>query len=244
MANNCAVCGTPVNLLQGQKLADGNYLCRKVCCKKALKYFDFAHSTLPEYQAHVEQVEKGTKIWDQLFAPKFGKLESKFEPVYVAPDLGLMALVETRYKFLGFGATRSACIYRIDELVGYETEEETSTVDGKKETKYFVHYSFRNDSGMADFRIEYPRKSLCDSVEIYFNNLFGIQKTLGNSLNNWRRQKNAIKGIASAVSAAAKGSDDAMAKGDAAIGALDAAVYGDRSGLKAKADAALAPFND
>lgn len=30
MANTCAICAT-INVFQAQKLADGNYLCRKTC---------------------------------------------------------------------------------------------------------------------------------------------------------------------------------------------------------------------
>ena len=244
MANTCAICGASINIFQSQKLADGNYLCRKVCCKKALKYFDFVNATLPEYQVHVAQVERGTKIWEQLFGDSgVGKnIERRFDPVYVAPELGLMALVETRYRFLFFGASQVACVYRIDDLVGYEMEQESKTVDGKQQTEYFVHYAFRRAKGMADFRVKYERESLCKTVEIYVNNLFGIQKTLGNSLNNWRRQKNAIQGVASAIGAMSQGQDVAEAKADAALDALDVAIYGDRSALTAKADAALAAF--
>ena len=31
MANTRAICGATINVLQAQKLADGNYLCRKTC---------------------------------------------------------------------------------------------------------------------------------------------------------------------------------------------------------------------
>ncbi|CBL17239.1 hypothetical protein RUM_10860 [Ruminococcus champanellensis 18P13 = JCM 17042] len=29
--NTCAICGASIHIFQSQKLADGNYLCRKVC---------------------------------------------------------------------------------------------------------------------------------------------------------------------------------------------------------------------
>lgn len=250
MANNCAICGASINVFQAQKLADGNYLCRKVCCKKALNYFDFVNATLPEYQAHVAQVERGTKIWEQLFVPrlkekdKTKKLKTVFSPIYIAPDLGLMALVETRFKLFSFKNTKYACVYRIDELVGYEMETETKTVEGKTEKEYYVHYCFRCSDQLSDFRVKYSNAAECGAVAKYFNELFGIQKTLFNSINNMNRQVNAIKGVASAISAAASGADDAETKGGNAIDALDAAVYGDRSALKAKADAALAAFHD
>ena len=249
MANTCAICGTTINVFQSQKLADGNYICRKECCKKALtKYFDFVHATLPEYQSHVAQVERGTKIWEQLFISRLKtkdkdeKLEQHYQPMIVAPSLGLVALLETRYKFMNFGKSEHACVFRLDDLVCYQTEKETKTVDGKEQAEYYIHYAFRNTSGLADFRVRYAGASECQAVEKYFNKLFGIQKTLGNSINNSKRQMNAIKDIASAVSAAAKGEDAAESKVDAALDSLDIAVYGDRSQLKARADAALAAF--
>lgn len=251
MANTCAICGATINMFQSQKLADGTYLCRKECCKKALtKYFDFVHATLPEYQSHAAQVERGTKLWEQLFIPrrkakdKNEKLNSRYQPMIVAPSLGLAALLETRYKFMNFGKSEHACVFRLDDLVCYETEKETKTVDGREQTAYYIHYFFRNTPGLADFRVPYGSASECQAVEKYFNELFGIQKTLGNSINNWKRQKDAVKNAASAISAVAKGEDAAAEKADSALDALDVAVYGDRSALKARADAALSAFDD
>lgn len=245
MANTCAICGASINVFQSQKLADGNYLCRKVCCKKALKYFDMVQADLTEYKEHAAQVEKGTKIWQQLFVPnlKNKNMKKTLSPVYVYPDIGLMALVETRYKFMNFGKSEYACVYRIADLVGYDMETETKVVDGKEQKEYFVHYCFTNADGMSHCRVKYSRQSDCTSAADYFNKLFGIQKTLGNSINNANRQINAIKSVVSAVSAAARGDESADDRACSAVTALDAAVYGDRSELSAKADAALAGFN-
>lgn len=244
MANTCAICGASVNIFQGQKLADGSYICRKNCRKKGMKYFDYAAATLPAYQAHAAQVERGTKIWQELFVPhlKDKTIKRTFSPVYIAPELGLLALVETRYKFMNFGKSELACVYRLDDLVGYDTETETKTVEGKQQTNSFVRFVFRHADCMADFRVEYPRASDCAAVAKYLNELFGIQKTLGNSLNNAKRQIDAFKGAASAIGAAAKGESDADAQANAAFDKLDAAIYGDRTALTAKADAALAAY--
>ena len=148
MAKNCAICGASINVFQSQKLADGNYLCRKVCCKKALtKYFDFVNATLPEYKDHAAQVERGTKIWEGLFVPRLKskdkneKLERRYQPMIVAPSLGLVALLETRYKFMNFGKSEHACVFRLDDLVCYETEKETKTVNDKEQTEYYIHYA-------------------------------------------------------------------------------------------------------
>lgn len=245
MANTCAICGATINVFQSQKLADGNYLCRKVCCKKALKYFDLVQADLIEYKEHAAQVEKGTKIWQRLFVPnmKNKNLKKTLSPIYAYPDIGLMALVETRYKFMNFGKSELACVYRIADLVGYETETETKVVDGKQQKEYFVHYSFANTEGMSHFRVNYSKQSECAAVADYFNKLFGIQKTLGNSINNANRQIDAIKSVVSAVSAAAKSDENADDKARSAFTALDAAIYGDRSELSAKADEALMGLN-
>ena len=65
----CAICGAEVGLISEQKLADGNYICRKVCSKKCLKIFDKVEATLDSVKSHIEQVEFGTKVWDQIFVP-------------------------------------------------------------------------------------------------------------------------------------------------------------------------------
>ena len=67
--HNCAICGAEVGLVSEQKLADGNYICRKICAKKCLKIFNKVEATLDSVNAHIEQVEYGTKVWDQIFVP-------------------------------------------------------------------------------------------------------------------------------------------------------------------------------
>ena len=50
MANKCAICGAEINLVQTQKLADGNCICRKNCRSKGMKAFDYVHANLPSVQ--------------------------------------------------------------------------------------------------------------------------------------------------------------------------------------------------
>ena len=52
-----------------QKLVDGNFICRKVCSKKTFKIFDKVNATVGYVTAHSEQVEKGTRIWNELLLP-------------------------------------------------------------------------------------------------------------------------------------------------------------------------------
>lgn len=97
MANQCAICGADINLIQTQKLSDGNCICRKNCRKKGFKSYDYVHSNLPGVKAHLAQVERGTKLWEHYFIPrektkdKSKKLKRFGTYLYVAEDIGLMA---------------------------------------------------------------------------------------------------------------------------------------------------------
>ena len=249
--HNCAICGAEVGLISEQKLADGNFICRKVCSKKTFKIFDKVEATLGDVTAHIEQVEKGTEIWNELLLPlkktkdKDAKLKSfgvGSTLLYVSPSTGLVAVVETRRKIFIFGKTELACVYRLADLVQYDYEEEkVKNSDGKMETKEFCHLVFKDTAGMYSFRLEVANSKSYESMAKYFDTLFGIQKTLGNAFKNAKRHMNAIKSFAGAVKAAADGTLDEE-QAAATVGALDASVYGDRTEWIKKADAALAAF--
>lgn len=246
--HNCAICGAEVGLLAQQKLADGNYICRKVCAKKCLKLFDFIPASLDQVNSHIEQVEFGTKVWNQIFVPLKGtknkdeKLRGlgQYDSLIVSPSTGLVALTQDDYKFFIFGKTTRACVFRVADLYFYDYETEVSKdSEGKEITKHFAHLIFNNTAGLFDFRLPVSSENDFEELEKYFNNLFGIQKTLRNSINNAKRQIDAIKAVAGAVKSVATGEND-EAKGAAAVEALDASVYGDRTEWIKKADAALA----
>lgn len=250
--NTCAICGKEVNLVTGQKLADGNHICRKNCRSKLFKCFDVVASTLGDVNAHIAQIEKGTKIWQEVLLPlkKAKKADGKLKCLgiggpllYVSTTTGLAALVETRYKFMMFGKSELACVYRIADLVQYSFEDEiVKGSDGKLDKKEFCAMMFKDTEGMYGFRLEVSGKKGYEEVAKYFDTLFGIQKTLGNSFKNAKRQMNAIKAAAGAVKGAMDGTITEDQAADT-MGALDAAVYGDRTEWIAKADAALAPYN-
>ena len=248
--HNCAICGAEVGLMSGQKLADGNYICRKVCRKKTMKYFDCVPATLGDVTAHIAQAEKGTKIWTELLLP-LKKAKSKDEKLvqlgkgdlYVSPSTGLVALVETRYKFIVFGKSEVACVYRLADLMQYDHEEETvKNSEGKEETKHFCAMVFKDTAGLYSFRVEVRGAKDYESIAKYFDTCFGIQRTLGNAINNAKRQLNAIKGAASIVKGAVNGTMDEAQAAEAA-GAVDAYFMGDRTEWIKKADEALAPYN-
>lgn len=249
--HNCAICGAEVGLMSGQKLADGNYICRKVCSAKTFKNFNKVEAMLSDVTAHIEQVEKGTRIWNELLLPlkKSKNKEEKLKVMgvggpllYASASTGLVALVETRYKFLIFDKSEYACVYRIADLIQYDFEEEvTKNSEGKEEKKQFCVMSFRNALGLHTFRLAVSGQKAYESIVKYFDTLFGIQKTLGNAFNNAKRQMNAFKTAFSTVKAAADGTLD-EAQAAAAAETLDASVYGDRTQWIAKADAALASY--
>ena len=79
--HNCAICGAETGLMSGQKLADGNYICRKNCRAKGFSEFDFVSATLDTVKAHLSQVERGTKIWNEVFEPRM-KTKDKDEKLH------------------------------------------------------------------------------------------------------------------------------------------------------------------
>lgn len=243
----CAICGAEVGLISEQKLADGNYICRKVCSKKCLKIFNKVEATLDSVNSHIEQLEFGTKAWNQIFVPltktkvKEEKLKrfGKNGELYVSPSTGLIALTENRYKFFIFGKSTVACVYRLADLYGYDYGYETvKNSEGKEETKHYCILMFRNTPGLYEVRLEI-RSGEYEDMERYFNTLFGIRKTLRNIGNTIKQQTNAAKAIAEAVRAVKDGTMDET-KAESTMDALNAAQYGDRTGWIAKADAALA----
>ena len=246
--HNCAICGAEIGLMSAQKLADGNYICRKVCAKKCFKALDLVSADLNTVKAHHEQIDFGTKVWNQIFVPlkKTKNKEEKLkqigrgEYVYVSPSTGLIAYPVDRYKIFLFGKTTYACVYRIADLYGYEFEEETKkNSEGKDVTEHYCNLLFHNTAGLYSFRIGVSGKKDYDDICKYFDTLFGIQKTLGNMANNFKSQLNAAKSIASTIKAAKDGTlDETQAAGT--IDTLDTAAYGDRTELIARADAALA----
>lgn len=251
--HTCAICGSEVNLMSGQKLADGNYICRKNCGKKCFKLLDKVSAHLPMITEHIAQIEKGTKIWNEVLLPLM-KTKNKAEKMksfgtsggadlYVSPSTGLAALVETHYKFFIFGKYQNACVYRIGDLVQYEHfEEDVKNSEGKMEKKHFCAMSFENAEGLSAFNLPITGKKAFDEMEKCFNEMFGIQKTLGNSMNNAKRQLDALKSVAGAVKSAAQGNLDEATVAQA-MSDVGAYVRGDRTEILAKADAVLAKYN-
>ncbi len=248
MANTCNICGAQINLIQTQKLADGNCICRKSCRSKGFKCFDYVHATLPDVKAHIDQVQKGTGLWNQYFVPKMKEKDKEKKLVrfggnlYIASDIGLMAFVQNDYKFLMFGKTTRACVYRIADIRDYEFETQEVKSGDKTEKKHFVRIHFANTTGMYEFLCEVSSHAEYKRFVEYFDKLFGIQKTLGNVVNNAKKQVGAAMDVAAGLKAAMKGDTDMVEKADKAATSVDAAVLGDRRVYEERADAALAAY--
>lgn len=247
--NNCAICGVGINLMQQQKLLDGSYICRKTCQAKGFKELDYVNATLYQVKAHLDQVDKGTKLWKHYFIPrkkpadKSQKLHKVGINLYVAEDIGLLALVKTKYKIFVFGKTETACVYRVADLYDYPYEsEEKIDKEGKRRINHYLRLSFRNVEGLSNFRIKLPNELYCQKASRYFDTLFGIQKTVGNIKDTWKNQVNAIKDVASGIKAAVTNADDLDGKAADAVDSLNVMTYGDRTKWIEKADAALKNF--
>lgn len=250
MSNECKICNSQINVFQTQKLSDGNSICIKNCRSKGFKKFDFVHATLNDVLSHLKQVEKGTKLWEFYFVPrlkeknKSKKLERFSSNLYVSEELGLLAITEVNYKFFIFGKTTRACVYRIADLIGYDLEE-ISLNSAKGETKKLAaHLCFTNTEGMYDYVLEMNNSKAYENLRKYFDKLFGIEKTLGNAMNNFNRQKDAIKNLTSGIKSVIKGDGITQEKLKVTADSLDKAVYGDRSELIKKAELSLKSFSE
>ena len=240
----CAICGAEVNLLQQQKLIDGSYICRKNCKKIGLKPLDYVHSTLDDVKAHNAQVEKGTKIWNELLAPdkKERKSMTRFGPnVYVSEKTGLMAYVETRYKFIVFGKSEHVAVYRIADLYDYTLSKKTVMVDGKPKTDSFIEYSFVDTPGMANFDQPVSGEKEYTKIKKYYDTFFGIQDTIGNFINKGKAQAEAIKATVNAAKALKDGGDG-EAEAGAAADAVEKMLKGDRTKWIELANKSLSPY--
>ena len=247
MAQKCAICGVEMNILQSQKLEDGNYICRKTCKKLGLNVFDYAHSDLRQVLTHNAQVERGAKQWEQFFVPRLKSKKLKvFKPaIYVAEDIGLVALKQKRYKFLFIGKTEQFCVFRIADLHAYALEESTNIQlgGGAKSTDKtcFIRFYFKNTEGLRTFKIQFS-ESVCKKLIKYFDSLFGIE-----SKGWFKQQKEIAKGMTTAIKALATGNlasvDIARMKTDEEIEEYlkktEKFREGDRTQWIERADAAL-----
>ena len=198
MANTCAICGATINVLQSQKLMDGNYICTKGCRAKGLKYYDYVHSDLDNVKDHIHQTEVGTKIWQDLMEPlkktrdKNQKMQS-FHPIYIAPSLGLIAVIEARGGL--FNTKTYACVYRLENLQLYRTERMPARTSGSDKDKMCVHLGFVHTKGLNDVYIPFDDETRCHQCVDYLNKLFGLDDSFRSGIKKSVTQFKATKSM-------------------------------------------------
>lgn len=249
MADKCAICGAEVNLFKAQKLADGKVICRKNCRSKGFRCFDFVHSSLPSVMQHLEQVERGTKLWEHYFVPRMNekdkakKLKRFASYLYVAEDIGLCAIVQVDYKFFIFGKSYRACVFRTGDLVARVYSQREEQTNNGTQTKDYIMLNFNGMCGLTDFTLPIGNYKEFETIYNYFDEQFGMQKTLSNAANNAQKQVDALKSVAAGIGAVLNNSEDTQNKIEDAEKALKTATLGDRTELLRRADEALAAFN-
>jgi len=167
-----------MNLFQSKKLKDGNSICRNTCMKLGLKYFNYTFASLEKVLAHHEQVKRGKKLWEHFFVPRLdsGKLKN-FKPIFIAEDLGLMAVREKRSLFFLWNKSEHFCVFRIADLCAYRLEKEQKSSSSKSgsSSSYNVGFLFEEEvERLKIFRVKYSR-SRCRELIAYLDGLFGIE---------------------------------------------------------------------
>lgn len=245
MANTCAICGATINVLQSQKLMDGNYICTKGCRAKGLKYYDYVHSDLDNVKDHIHQTEVGTQIWQDLMEPlkktrdKNQKMQS-FGPIYIAPSLGLGAVTEARGGL--FNTKVYACVYRLENLQIYKTENMPARTSGSDKDKKCVHLGFVHTKGLNDVYIPFDDETRCHQCVDYLNKLFGLDDSFRSGIKKSVTQFKATKSMWD-LAKAKKNGENLEEKAKETVDAFGATIIGDRTQFKDAADQALANYD-
>ena len=254
MSKKCAICGADVNLLQSQKLGDGNHICRKTCKKLGLPDFEYEYSDLERVKAHHAEAALGVKLWEQFFAPRLmetnelRKLKRFGKSIFVAEDIGFAALKENRYKYLFWGKTEHICVYRLADLRMYDLEKSISSSGGKKsKTTFFIRFYFRNTEGLYTFRKQFSREK-CVKVIKYFDGLFGLETTKSRNV-----RQSAVGDIKDAFAMAKAAMEEGIVPDHSKLTPDDferimakagKIKEGDRTKWREKADAAFKEYRD
>jgi len=248
MAKQCAICGVQMNVFQSQQLSDGNYICRKTCKKPGLNYLEYRQSDLEQVIAHNAQVERGTKLWEHFFIPRkkaadiTNKLKN-FHPIYIAEDIGLIALVETRFKYLFFGKSEHVCVFRIADLFMYDLERDTKVTNNKTKTIYYIRFYFRNVDGLFYFRKQFSQ-STCKKIIRYFDELLGLPPTPDNFFDRLQNQIDMFTTFSETIKAVMSGAEFGYNKEhiEESLNKSGKLKFGDRTMWIEKADAVLKDF--
>jgi hypothetical protein len=254
MTKQCAICGVEKNIFLMQNLKDGNYICRSKCMKLGAKFFEYAKADVEEAKAHHAQVERGARLWDRFFVPRLKPTDKSMKlkifrktsmfvelhGCYVAEDVGLVAIRESRSAFVFGKKTGFTCVYPLADLRMYDFIKSTTGNGKQKSTAFFINFFFTNAQGMRIFRVPF-RKGNCKKIVRYFDGLFGLE-----TKGSWGQKFDTMKGVGSLLKSAMKGElpkDPAAMKNDEEIEnvfrKLGKLKEGDRTAWAQKSDAAL-----
>jgi hypothetical protein len=254
MSKQCAVCGVEKNIFLMQQLSDQNYVCRGKCMKRGIKFLDYSKSDIDEVLAHHDQLERGAQLWNRFFVPRLKPTDASkklkvFKKTYmfveqhgcyVAEDIGLMAIKESRSAFIFGKKTGFVCVFPLADLRMYDFITTTTGTGKSKATLTVINFFCTNAKGMRMFQVPF-RKGLCKQIVRYFDGLFGLE-----TKGKMGQKFDTVKGAASLLKSAIKGElpkDPATMKTDVEIEnvfrQLGKLKEGDRTAWAQKSDAAL-----
>ena len=247
----CSQCNAEVGLLQQVKMRDGNYLCRACANNTHPLFAPASERSLAVYEAHLKQLEQGKILYEKLFIPrkkpadKSMKLKKLGGGMIVAKDIGLLAIVQKRGVILFWGGTPYYMVFRLADLFKYEYSQERDLALGSKaksEVKHYLNFAFWDTTGLDEFKVKMASESACTSAEKYFNECFGLNRKVkhiaGTLKGHIQDVKMAAQGLKTILSKDAT-DEDKVRGAEQLTQAAKNELYGDRTELIAKADAAM-----
>lgn len=241
---NCSICGAEIGLMNQVQLADREFICRD-CVKKTSPFFVPLERTTYDYKEHMKQLEDGKKLYDAYFAGN--KAAEKFlsKRVLVDKNTALMCITEKRGRIILWGGTPFYTVFRIADLDICEGESRFEKgSDGKNVEKFETHFTFRNVSGLYDFKVSSSKASY-DNMMKCLDKILG-RKGLGAFKTGFKKNQADVQMAASIagnlknIMANKDGGAEAMRNDAEQIAsAMENSFYHGREELVAKADAAI-----
>lgn len=240
---NCRICNAEIGLMKQVQLGDREFICRD-CANNTSPYFIPLERTLYDYKEHQKQLENGNKLYDAYFANNKDVEKFASKRVLIDKETGLMCISGKRGGFIIWGGTSYYMVFRIADLDVCELETRfEKDSEGKNIEKCETHFTFRNVTGLYDFKIsssESTHKNISDCLgKILGTKGFGAIKA------GFNRSK---ADVASAM-AITKNIQNIMADGlngaatqenaQQIANELDNAFYNGREDLVRRADAAI-----
>ena len=158
MANKCGICGADINLMQTQKLADGNCICRKNCRSRGFKVYDYVHGNLSGVKAHLDQVERDRDKLDFLIdGIRMGVSAAGLDTQFVEglPTMLMKPLSGSGARGMMLDAMNT---YGADSFIG----RLCSIVQGSSDTTFYVVALYFGSVGIRNTYYTIPCSLLAD----------------------------------------------------------------------------------